>query len=273
MTFEPGLVARNGVGLFYSEKHAGQSQTNKRNIKQLPSSFMPTSRHFWNRQYGHRFLWVLSIIHDWFSRHTYLLRFCTVRLKKPTRTHKMWSSRKNYASVYFLHITTTDLYNVTSINADRIQVKFSVTLHIQASNRILILVLCISCHWSALWQHPHLCYHSASLFHKSHMEDIIWSHHSHTDQHLLIKKSRSKQMMDRQNFDNKDLACILHCAVNNTNIVQYNNRDQRTPLHPTIKINNIQNLCSFRRSAGHSDILTLGQSRLDTHQQGRHWQQ
>lgn len=49
----------------------------------LPSSFIPTLRHFWNRQYGQRFLWVLSIWQLWFSMHVYLLLFWTVRLKNP----------------------------------------------------------------------------------------------------------------------------------------------------------------------------------------------
>lgn len=49
----------------------------------LPSSRIPTLRHFWNRQKGHLFLWVLSILHSWFSAHVYLLLFCTVLLKKP----------------------------------------------------------------------------------------------------------------------------------------------------------------------------------------------
>lgn len=49
----------------------------------VPSRRIPTLRHFWKRQNGHLFLWVLSILHSWFSAHVYLLLFCTVRLKKP----------------------------------------------------------------------------------------------------------------------------------------------------------------------------------------------
>lgn len=44
---------------------------------------MPTRRHFWNLQNGHRFLWVLSILHAWCSAQMYFLLFWTVLLKKP----------------------------------------------------------------------------------------------------------------------------------------------------------------------------------------------
>lgn len=48
-----------------------------------PSNFMPTSKHFWNRQYGHRFRWVLSMWHCRSATHVYTFLFCTVRLKNP----------------------------------------------------------------------------------------------------------------------------------------------------------------------------------------------
>ena len=51
--------------------------------KCLPSSFMPTSRHFWKRQYGHRFLCVLSMTQHRSATQLYTFLFCTVRLKKP----------------------------------------------------------------------------------------------------------------------------------------------------------------------------------------------
>lgn len=49
----------------------------------LPSSFMPTSRHFWNLQNGQRFLCVLSMWHERSATHVYTFLFWTVRLKNP----------------------------------------------------------------------------------------------------------------------------------------------------------------------------------------------
>lgn len=53
----------------------------------IPSNLMPTSRHFWNRQQGHLFRCVLSILHSWFSAQVYLFLFWTVLLKKPWRKY------------------------------------------------------------------------------------------------------------------------------------------------------------------------------------------
>lgn len=45
----------------------------------LPSLTIPTARHFWKRQYWHRFLLRLSTGQLLAARHTYLAFFCTVR--------------------------------------------------------------------------------------------------------------------------------------------------------------------------------------------------
>lgn len=58
-----------------------------------PSSLMPTLRHFWKRQKGHLFLWVLSMPQSWFCVHVYLLLFWTVLLKKPCHDN---ACNKNY---------------------------------------------------------------------------------------------------------------------------------------------------------------------------------
>ena len=49
----------------------------------VPSNFIPTPKHFWNLQYGHLFLWLLSIGQLRLSTHEYTFLFCTVRLKNP----------------------------------------------------------------------------------------------------------------------------------------------------------------------------------------------
>lgn len=71
-------------------------------VESVPSSRMPTLRHFWKRQKGHLFLWVLSILHSWFSAHVYLLLFCTVLLKKP------WKKNNSIVEKRPLMILTQD---------------------------------------------------------------------------------------------------------------------------------------------------------------------
>lgn len=77
---------------------------NERKQIRLPSNFMPTLRHFWNRQYGHLFRWLLSIWQLRLSTHEYTFLFCTVRLKNPENktvhcschnnlTHDLYESR------------------------------------------------------------------------------------------------------------------------------------------------------------------------------------
>lgn len=51
----------------------------------LPSLTIPTARHFWKRQYWHRFLRRLSTGQLLAAKHTYLAFFCTVRFMKKRR--------------------------------------------------------------------------------------------------------------------------------------------------------------------------------------------
>ncbi len=71
-----------------------------------PSRRIPTFRHFWKRQNGHRFLWVLSILQSWLSAHVYRLLFCTVLLKKPFRKkgENNVTIRQEYKSTYTEYI-------------------------------------------------------------------------------------------------------------------------------------------------------------------------
>lgn len=85
-------ICQNIKGLFFSGQY-GWNRLND-NVKwrgemkrTIPSNLMPTSRHFWNRQQGHLFRCVLSILHSWFSAQVYLFLFWTVLLKKPWRKY------------------------------------------------------------------------------------------------------------------------------------------------------------------------------------------
>ena len=51
----------------------------------LPSLTIPTARHFWKRQYWHRFLLRLSTGQLLAAKHTYLAFFCTVRCREQKR--------------------------------------------------------------------------------------------------------------------------------------------------------------------------------------------
>lgn len=48
----------------------------------IPSFTIPTTRHFWKRQYWHRFRRLLSTGQFLFARQTYLAFFCTVRCRE-----------------------------------------------------------------------------------------------------------------------------------------------------------------------------------------------
>lgn len=53
------------------------------------SLFIPMDKHFWYRQYWHRFLCLLSMVHDLSSRQAYVKSLRTVRLKKPLQPSQL----------------------------------------------------------------------------------------------------------------------------------------------------------------------------------------
>lgn len=65
----------------------------------IPSLTIPTARHFWKRQYWHRFRRRLSTGQLFAARHTYLAFFCTVRCtdKKRNQTDNMRQKVLSYS--------------------------------------------------------------------------------------------------------------------------------------------------------------------------------
>lgn len=60
----------------------------------LPSLLIPTAMHFFNRQYWHRFLFILKIEHCWFLVHgLYWIFCCMERRKNPCGLQRQLESR------------------------------------------------------------------------------------------------------------------------------------------------------------------------------------
>ncbi len=68
--------------LFILKKSCLDVWIKQKKCSTLPSFTIPTTMHFWKRQYWHRFRRLLSTGQFLFARQTYLAFFCTVRYKE-----------------------------------------------------------------------------------------------------------------------------------------------------------------------------------------------